>query len=38
MTIDNVVVNLGYKEQSPGLSFVALSRVRCLEDMLISYE
>jgi hypothetical protein len=38
MTIDTAIINLGPAERTFGLTFVALSRVRNLENMLIHYE
>ena len=35
LTLPKVWIDLGRKEQSPGLSYVALSRVRALEDLMI---
>ena len=34
MTLDKVVIDVGKKEFSTGLTFVACSRVRHLEDLL----
>lgn len=36
LTLDKVCVDLGDQEQAPGASYVALSRVRRLEDLLIA--
>ena len=36
LTLDKVVIDVGKKEFSPGLTFVACSRVRQLEDLLFS--
>jgi hypothetical protein len=38
MTFDSARVKLGKRENPVGLTFVALSRVRRLEDLLIDYE
>lgn len=38
MTLDTARVKLGKRENPVGLSFVALSRVRRFEDLLIDYE
>lgn len=35
LTLDKACVNVGPKEFSAGLSFVGLSRVRCLDDLLL---
>ena len=37
MTLDKVVIHLGESEMCLGLTYVALSRVRRLEDLKISY-
>lgn len=36
MTLDKVIVDIGEKETTPGLSYVALSRIRRLTDLLIA--
>ncbi len=36
LTLDNVVIDVGKKEFSVALTFVAISRVRCLTDLLFS--
>ena len=36
LTIDKLVVDIGKREFSPGLTFVACSRVRNIEDLLLS--
>ncbi len=38
MTLDAVRVNLGRTEHTLGITYVALSRVRRLDDLLIDYE
>lgn len=38
MTLEMARVKLGKRETTPGLTFVALSRVRRLEDLLIDFE
>ena len=38
MTLDAVRVNLGKTEHTLGITYVALSRVRRLDDLLIDYE
>jgi hypothetical protein len=38
MTLDTVRVNLGKTEHTLGITYVALSRVRRLDDLLIDYE
>ncbi len=38
MTLDAVRVNLGKTERTLGITYVALSRVRRLDDLLIDYE
>ena len=36
LTLDKVVIDVGKREFSTGLTFVACSRVRCLQDLLFS--
>ena len=36
LTLDKVVIDIGKKEFSSGLTFVACSRVRCLDDILFN--
>ena len=36
MTLDNAVIDIGKKEMAAGLTFVAISRVRRLEDLAFS--
>ena len=36
LTLDKVVVDIGKKEFCAGLTFVAISRVRCMTDLLLS--
>ena len=36
LTIDKLVVDIGKREFSPGLSFVACSKVRNIEDLLLN--
>ena len=37
LTLDKIFVNLGYREDSDGgLTFVAISRVKCIEDLYLS--
>ena len=36
LTLNKVVINIGKKEFSAGLTFVACSRVRCLKDLLFN--
>ena len=38
MTLDAVRVNLGRTEHTLGITYVALSRVRRLDDLLIDFE
>ncbi|CAI8031902.1 ATP-dependent DNA helicase PIF1 [Geodia barretti] len=36
LTLDKVVIDVGKREFSTGLTFVACSRVRCLQDLLFT--
>ena len=35
LTLDEIIVNLGRKENTPGQTFVAISRVRSLESLIL---